>query len=948
MAPGLTSEYTNFTLDNMGRYLCNTIQEALDSAQQTVAGRRRDFDVIVVGGGTFGSVIAHRLLTADRTRSRRILVLEAGPFVLPEHNQNMSFIGGAPDARVPWVSAAPLKFAGLTYAVGGRSLIWGGWSPESLHDAKNDEMRNWPTSVINDLRSRYFYEAADQIGVDSSNDFINGVLQEALRQQLFDGLNAGTGLGGPFASLTLDDLPDHPAVRGWRRHLGLNPDVDDGVNPADAVLREWLALDPVTPSPSRADMLRLLKLDAPLAVQARAASGLFPFNKFSAVPMLTNAARQASVEADGTGTESDARKRVLVVPSCRVLELITQTQADNWVRVVGVRAIDRTGATQEIFLAPPGPAGQGTVIIGLGSIESTRVALTTFKDSLAGRAAQRMGRNLMAHLRSNLTIRIPKAALTKLPPSAPNALQASALFMKGKANVAGVDRYFHLQITASGLSNLGTNSEAELFRKIPDIDQLGQMLQATDTSVVLTLRGIGEMVPNNPENRVELATTPSDAENGRPKAWVTLGNSIAPSGGGAESPETLNDSDLWEAMDNFTDEVALLFASGQAFEILAGERSIPVKAGATAADLQALLPHVDRRDALGSTHHEAGTLRMDVNPANGVTNEFGRIHDTTNCYVVGPAQLPTGGSPNPMLTGVALARRTADLLTTSVLPKPAPFVPAPGFRPLFDGTDTGGPASFNKWTRVSPGRGCGFALINGEIVTYGGGDFGLLYYAAEAFANFTLRVQFRIFDQINHNSGIFVRFRNPLLDPTPVIRQRLIDESAKEKLFRPDLQSDLELFRSGNRAWLAVHSGFEVQIDDHARGDPRKDYYGPPEDQFDGPGGLRKNRTGAIYKISAKDLIPNSGVTDAELQTYTPGPTLVPGIWYEFEIDVQGDAYTVSLTNTASSAKTTTSTFTNTDPDRGIAKVSGKPAGFIGLQSYPNARVAFRHIQVKP
>jgi hypothetical protein len=42
--------------------------------------------------------------------------------------------------------------------------------------------------------------------------------------------------------------------------------------------------------------------------------------------------------------------------------------------------------------------------VALGTIESARLALNSF----AGLpSAQRMGRNLMAHLRSNLTIRIP-------------------------------------------------------------------------------------------------------------------------------------------------------------------------------------------------------------------------------------------------------------------------------------------------------------------------------------------------------------------------------------------------------------------------------------------------------------------------------------------------------------------------------------------------------------
>src|ERR1043166_9616607 len=85
MAQLLPAESTSFTLDNMGRFLCNTLQEARDSAWETVGGRTRDFDVIVIGGGTFGAVVAEHLFISDATRSRRILVLEAGPFVLPEH-----------------------------------------------------------------------------------------------------------------------------------------------------------------------------------------------------------------------------------------------------------------------------------------------------------------------------------------------------------------------------------------------------------------------------------------------------------------------------------------------------------------------------------------------------------------------------------------------------------------------------------------------------------------------------------------------------------------------------------------------------------------------------------------------------------------------------------------------------------------------------------------------
>lgn len=921
MAPLLTSETTSFTLDNMGRFLCNTLQEALDSAGITAAGRQRGFDVIVIGGGTFGSVMAQALLSRDQTRSRRILVLEAGPFVLPEHTQNMAFMGGAPDFRRPWASAPQLGFPGLLYAIGGRSLMWGGWSPELLHDVVNEEMTRWPATVITDLKTRYFAEASDQLGVTSTNDFIFGPLHEALRKQLLQGL---TGSSAP-QGVILDDLPEPPILRDFRsRHPGQDP--------SDAQLREWLSL-PSNDQTPRSTLLRLLKLEAPLAVEARTEPGQFPANKFSAVPLLTQAARIAASETGGVGAEADSQKRLTIVPSCHVQELITETQVDNWVRVVGVRVIDRTGASRDIPLIPGQPDGaQGVAIIALGTIESTRLALTTFKESLAGRAAQRMGGNLIAHLRSNLNIRIPRSALTHLPATATQALEASALFVKGKATINGTDRYFHLQITASGLSPLGDQSEAELFKKIPDIDQVHVLMRADDQSIVITLRGIGEMAPFNPDSRIGLAQTLGDFDFDRPRAAVTLSDARGPSGG---SQQTQEDRALWEAMDDFSSEVALFFANGKPFEMLTNRLgiTIPVPAGATANDLKTLRLkdngrlQSDLRDAPGTTHHEAGTLRMSDHPVDGVTNTFGRIHDTTNCYVVGPALFPTIGSPNPMLTGVALARRTADLLTTSVLPKPATVAITAPWLPLFDGTIM----SFNRWRRVSPATSNGFALMNGEIVTVGEGDFGLLYYAAEAFADFTLKVQFRILDPNRHNSGIFVRFRDPLRDPTLVVLDRMMSES-----------NDFQLFQA-NRAWSAAHSGFEIQIDDTAKGDVRKDFYGlRPE-----PDGLRKNRTGAIYKIPAKDLVPNTNQFDAEVQVYQPAPDLIPGTWYEFEIGAMGEAYTVDLSNLNTGLKTRTTQFKNIDPVRGAARENGKPAGFIGLQSYAGSRVAFRHVQIK-
>jgi hypothetical protein len=275
-----------------------------------------------------------------------------------------------------------------------------------------------------------------------------------------------------------------------------------------------------------------------------------------------------------------------------------------------------------------------------------------------------------------------------------------------------------------------------------------------------------------------------------------------------------------------------------------------------------------------------------------------------------------------MLTGVALARRTGDVLNSSVLPGPDPiFSPQPeaGFRPLFDGTaDT-----FKNWRLVGPpSGGAGMLHCNGEMVSYGDSGLRLFYYATETFSDFTLRLQFRIFDLAKHNSGVFLRFPRPTLDLNAVLSSRIPHEPA---------------FDGTNPAWRPVISGFEVQIDDNAIGDSTKEFYGiRPE-----PNGLYKNRTGAIYKIQAGDRIWHENRNEPTVQNYTPGPSLVPNVWFEYEIIVQGNNYTVFLTNTQTGERKQTTSFQNTDPDR------GQTPGFVGVQVYSGNTLAWRHIRVR-
>ena len=73
----IQSEFTTFTIDNMGRFLCNTLQEALDSTTVPVGGKPRGFDVIVIGGGTFGSVMAHKLFANENGQAGGFIGLQS-------------------------------------------------------------------------------------------------------------------------------------------------------------------------------------------------------------------------------------------------------------------------------------------------------------------------------------------------------------------------------------------------------------------------------------------------------------------------------------------------------------------------------------------------------------------------------------------------------------------------------------------------------------------------------------------------------------------------------------------------------------------------------------------------------------------------------------------------------------------------------------------------------
>ncbi|HSQ04578.1 MAG TPA: GMC oxidoreductase, partial [Burkholderiales bacterium] len=620
---GSTAQATDFALDVIGRYVCNTFDEAMansDPAYRAVAqlaprGDMRPFDFIVIGGGTFASAVAEQLWFRSTGRSERVLVLEGGPFLLAEHVQNLPSLGlGNEVWGVPW--NANVGFPGLAYCLGGRSVFWGGWSPRLLD---SETVGTWPTAVLDDLNAKtlpngdngYFRQSGQQIGVTATNDFIFGELHNALRERLYTTLQAG----GITDAMPLSALPDAPGVEISSSTLTL------------AELAAMLGIDLPNPLPTaladlqklRDDLRNQLKLEAPLAVQGRGEhAGFFPINKFSAVPLIIKAARGAYAE-----TSDDVRKRLMVVPRCHVEHLSVVNEPD--------------GRRINAVITEHGPipvAPDCRIILALGTIETTRLALLSFGQD------GRIGTNLLAHLRSNIDFRVPRAAFPGIPATV-QALQTSALFVKGQHKYKrpdgtedGTVGHYHLQITASGLGRMDTNSEAELFQKVPDIDTVNQHLHASDSHVVITIRGIGEMQPNNPDSNVTLDLDPTQKDFGERKAYVNL-------------KPTAKDLQLWDAMDKASDELAAAFANGQKIDVIVRNQNAINATGVDATTLSTLLPYripdpanpgammnnPQRRDGLGTTHHEAGTLRMGDDPNTSVVDADLKFHGVKNVYV---------------------------------------------------------------------------------------------------------------------------------------------------------------------------------------------------------------------------------------------------------------------------------------------------------------------------
>jgi choline dehydrogenase-like flavoprotein len=909
-------QQTAFTHDILGRYVYNTFSEAKQSGT---------FDIVIIGGGTFGLTLAQDLFERSRPLgpaikpgNYRILVLEGGPYTLPEHVQDIPSLGApspgttqadlttlldSPSAPrllnsgnalpatrqelinsnldkqavfenwgMPWNSS--IRFGGLAYCLGGRSLYFGGWSPRYLatemETAPADPFKSafpWPQTLADDLNKRYFLEGAKQTGASTSNDYISGDMHTFFRKKLFNLYNAIPNI------VPLNELPDYvtEASEDQGQHI---QDVKNGTIP-----------------PDYAGFLDSLRVDAPLAVQILSRPGFFPFNKFSSVPLAIDAARRAFGDANDKLGNTD--KRFMIVTNCHVKGLRTRT----YMLATGatVQEVDgifvRSKATGDDFLDLSG-AVQGnvqrrpTVILTMGAIESARMALLT-PGAAAAPNGSVIGNNLMVHLRKNAQFTVP------IPPGLNlTDLELTALLVRCRTKINGAFVHYHFQISASAMpagSGAG-KSDALLFQSVPDLDNIRHFADTAPGEIDVSIRAVGEILPN-PQNSVVVPTAPGHADLDEaliPRALATLVPRTSP---GADI-----DSQVMKQMDQGIDFLAQnLFGA------------IPGPAYKPAAQLNP--------DGLGTTFHESGTLRAGDDPMSSVVNPDCQFHFVTNLYAGDAAVLPTCGSANPVMNGVAIRRRLARHLVPEgdagqpqrpFVGYPPPAAPPPKNQaiPLFDGK------SFANW-RMS-GRGT-FHIVDGALQSVPSFDLGMLWCTKPMPKDYVLELEFFI-RTFQTNSGVFVRFKNP------------------DGVLAPDGTP------FSNPAWSAVYTGFEIQIDNSGAGQPTP--------------GMAIHRTGAVYAVSYPGNpseiagFPAATATDF----VNPRDATVLG-WNHYRIEVSNDVIKVNLNGMD------TARYTIPDPalihfpppyDQSRGRFPAVEPTFVGLQSYSNYSftTAFRNIRI--
>lgn len=675
----------------------------------------------------YGAYCAAKLYRDSRAvggKALRILVLEAGPFLVHEHGQNIPDLGlknpfrpvldtFAADAQRPrdlvwgigWRSNA--GFPGTAYCVGGKSLFWGGWCPR----LRDNDLQQWPEEV-----RKYLVDPPE-----FASNFPNR-LSSPGQNSVYEEVEFEIGVKPP------DDFVFDPVAGGNEPPgaIGLNEALEERLKAALQVLRGGAGTPLADPEPP------------PIAVQTQSfVSGVFSPDKYSSLTLLISALRNAR-------GQSDAQSGLFLVPNAHVSKLVIPNIAKDGASPAGyaISGVDFFAEGKRQFLSVKPTC---TVVLALGCIESTRLALESFPTAATRDDGDEvMGRNLMAHLRFDFQFSVDRQTFRTWVQNNTgkvlrDELQTASFHLQGDTP----DGRFHLQVYATG--DASGNPEGLLYRMIPDAEVARRLASAQDpTKINLVFRACGEMKADR-NAKVHQAGT----------SWIDLASA-------ADRDATFDHA---RAFVHYEDQASAGIWARMRNACIALSQEI----GATGP-----APPEDRHE-VGSTWHDSGTLFMGTDPNQSVTDVNGHFHHIANAACVDQALFPTVGSANPVLTGLCLSRKVAEAVVGRFTSEPE-LTAADITTEQNDGFEfllPGGNAA--KWKPNAPKFIANRpALLPGGTILEVHGDAGpgvLFYDDANLFRNFELRLQWKAFlepgtGDITANSGIFLRAPQPPVDLT--------------------------------------------------------------------------------------------------------------------------------------------------------------------------------------
>lgn len=936
---------TTFSVDGMGRYICNTWDEILD------AQRGGQFDIVIVGSGMYGAYAASKLFEQGRRMANssdapRVLVLESGPFLITEHIQNLTRRSTDLASLVAEDLVDPGQTNGVSFAkharcLGGKSIFWGGWSPRyqqsEMQKTDADGDRLWPEEVEDYLfqtgwRGGYDY-SEQEIGAYPVQDFINGPLYEALKSRAEDVVNN-------------NQVPSLKAA-----------------------------------------------LPPPIAVQGEGpGSGLFSFDKYCSLPLLLDSVREDSEISGG----NNASRSLFLVPYAKVLKLQTANGRVNQVLIALADPEDPQNKSRARIVRLNLKSSAAVILAG-NTINSTRLALNSFpRPAPLNQNGELIGRNLMYHVRSNFTWRVKRSVLN-LPPPDPSKIKTAALHVTGSTPTTGSGvGQFHFQFYAAPNMDVpmfpGASRDPErfLYQMTPNIEDIESFRHAQsglgNDRVVIGIRTVGETFGDRTSpigsnlNASWMNVSPFGgigddvySENGNelrvPKAYINLietGDDVevhaaqdqaamdfiaalanqAQSGSSSPSPQpaaaievlaqiplNIIPDDAFHREDTPSGRF-FVGRFGGTYRVLdgtcthegcfvdwAGAEGVfrcPCHTASFSADglnisgpPPAPLDTPDFRvqnanlevtrlqtgtspveylgggpDGIGTTYHEAGTMWMGTDFRKSVTDVNGRFHHVTNAYCIDQSIYPSVGSANPVLTGISLSRKIAESIIaryTSV-----EFVNDPGFQTLYSGN-----FATEGW-QVVPGGSQNFFDVAGQTqpVLGVGVDtkapaLGVIWYTTRTFRDFILRLDWKAYD-VDANTGIFLRM------PQPVVLDAGFYDST-----------------------------IEVQIDEHGYDDGNA-VYGSP-----------LHKTGSVYGVFPARLWAAKVVQPRESGKST--------YWNSCEITLQGGDIEVKLNGLLVCKGQFPNLLSVGAPSVGKTK---RDEGYIGLQCHTEV-VQFRNIRIQ-